>query len=136
MHKGTMASDTMRSVAYTTAATSMLVCLHGIFTDHELFYVIVGGFDLFLPLYGFGMAIALLTMVALYKKWPQVEYASLFTSIWFYALICMFAAVVTSLHSPLVVVCFSLTMLNTILATYIKKGEIDGEEDIGGLPSG
>lgn len=135
MHKGTMASDSLRGVAQTVSATSILFCVHGIATDYELFSVIWHGFDLFFAVYGFGILIAVISLVALAMKWPKVEYASMSLSIWLYALICMFSALVTSLHSPVIVICLSFALIYAVLATHIKKGEIDGQENIGGLPT-
>lgn len=135
MHQGTMASDSLRSVAQTVSVTSILFCIHGIVTDYELFSVIVHGIDVFTVVYTFGIVTAILTLLALTMKWPRVEYACMSSSIWMYALICMFAALVTSLHSHVIVICLSFALIYAVLATYIKKGEIDGQEDIGGLPT-
>lgn len=135
MHQPTMASSTLRSVAHTVSITSVLFCLHGIIQDYELFSVIVHGFDLFFAVYGFGIFVGLLTSLALIMKWPKVEYMCMSMSIWMYALIFMFSALVTSLHSPIIVICLGMALLNAVLATHIKKREIDGEEDIGGLPT-
>lgn len=135
MHQGTMASDSLRSVAQTVSATSILFCIHGIVTDYELFSVIVHGIDVFTVVYTFGIVTAILTLLALIMKWPRVEYACMSLSIWMYALICMFSALVTSLHSPIIVICLGMALINAVLATYIKKGHFDGQEDFGGIPT-
>lgn len=135
MHQGTMASDSLRSVAQTVSATSILFCLHGIATDYELFNVIWHGFDLFFAVYGFGILIAVICLIALAMKWPRVEYVSMSLSIWMYALICMFSALVTSLQSPVIVISLGFALIYAVLATYIKKGHFDGQEDFGGIPT-
>ena len=148
MHQPTLASGSLRGVAHTTSAASIIFCLHGMFVRYELFSVIVAGFDLLNAVYLFGIVLAVTTTLALIFKMPRVEYACMSMSIWIYALLLMFSALVTSLHSPAIVICFILTMLNVVLATHIKKGEIDEpEKDLGsdtktedqlqsGIPSG
>lgn len=135
MHQGTMASDALRGVAQTVSVTSMLFCIHGIVTDYELFSVIVHGIDIFTVVYTFGIVNAILTLLALIMEWPRVEYASMSLSIWMYALLGMFAALVTSLHSPIIVICLGMALINALLATYIKRGHFDGQEDFGGIPT-
>lgn len=135
MHQGTMASDSLRGVAQTVSVTSILFCIHGIVTDYELFNVIVHGIDVFTVVYTFGIITAILTLLALIMKWPRVEYACMSLSIWMYALICMFSALVTSLHSPIIVICLGMALIYAVLATYIKRGHFDGQEDFGGIPT-
>lgn len=135
MHQGTMASDSLRGVAQTVSAMSILFCIHGIVTDYELFSVIVHGIDIFTGVYTFGIVNAILTLLALIMEWPRVEYACMSLSIWMYALIGMFSALVTSLHSPIIVICLGMALINAVLATYIKRGHFDGQEDFGGIPT-
>ena len=132
MHKGTPASDSMRSIAVTVSATSILLSVHGLLTDSELFFVLLGGVDLFVVVYAIGIIISLVILIALWKRNPQAEYVGMVASTWFYTLLCLFLSVVTYLHSPLIVICFGIAMINAILAAYIKKGKINGEENIGG----
>lgn len=129
MHRGTPASDSMRSIAVTVSSMSILLSAHGLLTDSELFFVLLAGVDLFVIFYAVGIIIALVVLIALWKKNPQAEYIGMVMATWFYTLLCLFLAVVTYLHSPLIVICFGIAMINAILAAYIKKGKINGEED-------
>ena len=134
MHRPTLESGTLKSVAHVVSATSILFCIHGLFTDYELFSVIFAGFDLLHGVYLVGIIVAIITSISLMFGWPKIEYVCMSISVWMYALIFMFSALVTSLHSPIIVICFGLAMINVVLATHIKKGEIDGEKDISGSP--
>lgn len=131
MHQPTRASSSLRAVAHTVSLTTVLFCLHGIFTDYELFTVMWAGFDLFIGVYTFGIIVAVVTSISLLLGWPRLEYACMSISIWLYALVFLFSALVTSLHSPIIVISFGLAIVNVVLATHIKKEEIDGEEDTG-----
>lgn len=132
MHRGTPASDSMKSIATTVSLMSILLSVHGMLTDSEVFFVVVAGVDLFSGVYGLGIIISLMILYGLYRKSPAIEYTGMLLATWFYTLLCLFLAVVTYLHSPIIVVCFGIATINAILAAYIKKGKINGEEDPGG----
>lgn len=129
MHRGTPASDSMRSIATTVSAMSILMSIHGILTDSEVFSVVLSGIDLFTGVYVFGIIISFMILYGLHRKSPAIEYAGMLLATWFYTLLCLFLAVVTYLHSPIIVVCFGIATINAILAAYVKKGKINGEED-------
>lgn len=128
MHQGTPASDSMRSIATTVSVMSIMLSLHGIFTGSELLMV-ASGFNLFLVLYLLGIAISLLILISLWKRLPGLEYVGMVLATWFYTLFCLFLAVVTYLHSPVIVLCFGIAVINAILAAYIKRGKINGKEN-------
>jgi len=119
----------MKSIAVTVSAMSILLSVHGLFTDSELFFVLLGGIDLFVAVYAIGIIISVVIIAALLMKKPEMEYIGMIMATWFYTLLCLFLSVVTYLHSPLIVICFGIAMINAILAAYIKKGKINGEED-------
>lgn len=132
MHRGTPASDAIRSIATTVSITSILVAVQGMLTDSEFLNVFIAGFDLFFALYGFGIFVSLFVLYGLWRKNATVEYIGMVMATWLYMFLFLFLGIASYFHAPMFVVCFGLAMIYAIMAAYIKKGKINGEENLGG----